>query len=149
MIPPPQLMSSFSAEVGLMTKLHHPHILTFYGACTKPPNLLMLTEWMGRGDLFEVIGNPHSPFQRFCLHTRFFFFFFFLVTLLLKRILFRLKMVEECIVGLCYLHSLVPPVVHRDMKSMNLVIFHLSHFFLFFILVSSNLSPNLNSAACE
>ena len=54
-----------------MSKLHHPNILTFYGACSKPPNLFMAVEWMSRGDLFTIIKDPYSQFTRFSLPFRY------------------------------------------------------------------------------
>jgi len=98
-----ELSASFAAEVGIMSKLHHPNILAFYGACTRPPNLMMLTEWMPKGDLFNVIGDEHSPFLTFSLQK-------------------RLKLILGCAYGLQYMHSLVPPIFHRDMKSLNLLV---------------------------
>jgi hypothetical protein len=34
-----------------MTKLRHPNVLLFMGACTDPGNLLIVTEFMPRGSV--------------------------------------------------------------------------------------------------
>jgi serine/threonine protein kinase len=31
-------------------------------------------------------------------------------------------MAEDCALGMAYLHSLVPPILHRDLKSLNLLV---------------------------
>eukprot|EP00009_Paramoeba_aestuarina_P014468 CAMPEP_0201534276 /NCGR_PEP_ID=MMETSP0161_2-20130828/55802_1 /ASSEMBLY_ACC=CAM_ASM_000251 /TAXON_ID=180227 /ORGANISM="Neoparamoeba aestuarina, Strain SoJaBio B1-5/56/2" /LENGTH=398 /DNA_ID=CAMNT_0047938821 /DNA_START=204 /DNA_END=1396 /DNA_ORIENTATION=- len=98
-----KLAASFASEVSLMSKLHHPNILTFYGACSRPPNLFMVVEWMSRGDLFSIIKDPYSQFTRFSLS-------------------FRLQLAYQCALGIDYMHSLIPPVIHRDLKSLNLLV---------------------------
>ena len=45
----PQLLSAFHSEIDLMSKFHHRNIITFYGASCDPPNLCIITEWMGKG----------------------------------------------------------------------------------------------------
>jgi serine/threonine protein kinase len=56
-----------------MSRLHHPNILSFFGAGTSPPNLFLVTEWMSRGDLFSIIGDSLSPFHQFSTASRYIF----------------------------------------------------------------------------
>ena len=34
----------------------------------------------------------------------------------------RYRMAEDCVLGMAYLHSLSPPVLHRDLKTLNLLV---------------------------
>lgn len=39
-------MAEFRAEVLTLAELKHPNILQFLGACMKPPDLCLLTEYL-------------------------------------------------------------------------------------------------------
>ena len=48
-------LQEFKAEVNLMSKLKHPNIVQFLGACTDYPNLSIVTQFMPRGSLFSLL----------------------------------------------------------------------------------------------
>uniref|UniRef100_A0A7S4UIN4 Protein kinase domain-containing protein n=2 Tax=Paramoeba aestuarina TaxID=180227 RepID=A0A7S4UIN4_9EUKA len=98
-----KLLAEFSAETALMAKLHHRNVLTFCGAYCKPPNLCIVTEWMSRGSLYDIIHGEDSRYHTFPLR-------------------FRMKLAHDVALGVSYLHSIVPPVIHRDLKSLNLLV---------------------------
>lgn len=41
-----EALADFAAEVEILSKIHHPHILSCFGACTEPQNLMIVTELM-------------------------------------------------------------------------------------------------------
>mmetsp|Transcript_17882 Transcript_17882/g.50362 ORF Transcript_17882/g.50362 Transcript_17882/m.50362 type:complete len:909 (+) Transcript_17882:122-2848(+) len=85
-------------EVIMLTKLHHPNIVLFMGACREP--LCIVTEYAGRGSLFEIIRkNPR---------------------LLIPPVIKKVSI--DTIRGLIYLHTRKPSILHRDLKSMNILI---------------------------
>lgn len=92
-------VDAFEKEVELMTKLNHPKIVKFIGASLEPPDIFIATEFMDRGNLTQVLrNNPDLDFK------------------------IKLHMAIDAAEGVEYLHSREPPVVHRDLKSLNLLV---------------------------
>lgn len=56
----PFLLQEFKAEVSIMKRLKHPNIVLFMGACTKAPNLSIVTQFVPRGSLFRLL-HRHAP----------------------------------------------------------------------------------------
>ncbi|XP_039120055.1 serine/threonine-protein kinase CTR1 [Dioscorea cayenensis subsp. rotundata] len=98
----PERFKEFLREVGIMKSLRHPNIVLFMGAVTQPPNLSIVTEYLSRGSLFRLL---HKPGAREILDE--------------KR---RLTMAFDVAKGMNYLHRRNPPIVHRDLKSPNLLV---------------------------
>ncbi|KAK1864057.1 hypothetical protein I4F81_006607 [Pyropia yezoensis] len=48
-------VEAFRAEVGVLFSLRHPHVLKVVAARTTPPDPMVLTEFMSRGTLFDVL----------------------------------------------------------------------------------------------
>ncbi|KAK6943981.1 Serine-threonine/tyrosine-protein kinase, catalytic domain [Dillenia turbinata] len=92
----------FLREVAIMKRLRHPNIVLFMGAVTVPPNLSIVTEYLARGTLFRLL---HKPGAREQLDER-----------------RRLNMAFDVAKGMNYLHKRNPPIVHRDLKSPNLLV---------------------------
>ncbi|OMO68210.1 hypothetical protein COLO4_29817 [Corchorus olitorius] len=92
----------FLREVAIMKRLRHPNIVLFMGAVTKPPNLSIVTEYLSRGSLYRLL---HKPGARDVLDER-----------------RRLSMAYDVAKGMNYLHRRNPPIVHRDLKSPNLLV---------------------------
>ncbi|KAM2893095.1 hypothetical protein FF1_008486 [Malus domestica] len=92
----------FLSEVTIMKRLRHPNIVLFMGAVTKPPNLSIVTEYLSRGSLYRLL---HKAGAREALDER-----------------RRLSMAYDVAKGMNYLHRRKPPIVHRDLKSPNLLV---------------------------
>lgn len=93
-------LEQFRCEVKIMLRLRHPNVVLFMGAVTRPPNLSILTEFLPRGSLYRLLHRPNVKLDE-------------------KR---RLKMALDVIKGMNYLHTSNPIIVHRDLKSPNLLV---------------------------
>ncbi|CAN8315474.1 unnamed protein product [Cochlearia groenlandica] len=48
-------MEDFCNEISILSRVRHPNVVLFLGACTKPPRLSMITEYMELGSLYYLI----------------------------------------------------------------------------------------------
>jgi len=108
----PSVLAAFCKEIALMQRLHHPNVLSLLGVTIAPSGALgVLTEYLGRGSVFQMLhsgssagANPASPSG-----------------VPLPRVL-AMRMLGDCARGMSYLHSCSPPIIHRDLKSQNLLV---------------------------
>ncbi|CAK8563046.1 unnamed protein product [Lathyrus sativus] len=93
------LERQFTSEVALLFRLRHPNIITFVGACKKPPVFCIITEYMAGGSLRKYLQQqgPHSVPP--------------------KQVL---ELALDIARGMQYLHS--QGILHRDLKSENLLL---------------------------
>ncbi|KAG8050273.1 hypothetical protein GUJ93_ZPchr0009g1750 [Zizania palustris] len=98
----PDHFREFMREVAIMKSLRHPNIVLFMGAVTEPPNLSIITEYLSRGSLYKLL---HRSGAKEVLDER-----------------RRLNMAFDVAKGMNYLHKRNPPIVHRDLKSPNLLV---------------------------
>jgi tRNA A-37 threonylcarbamoyl transferase component Bud32 len=94
----PEAVSEFIAEVNLMSELKHPNLLRCVAASIVPPDIMLLTEFMKRGTLFDVLYRERIK-----------------LTWALIR-----KIALQAATGMCYLHA--HRILHRDLKSSNLLV---------------------------
>jgi serine/threonine protein kinase len=99
----PKVVAQFKAEIDLISKLRHRNIVQFYGACIQPQDLYMVTELMNN-DLFSILRLPRQAekYKWSGLYGR--------------------DVLIGVASGLNYLHSRNPAVVHRDVKSPNILV---------------------------
>ncbi|KAG8659892.1 probable serine/threonine-protein kinase SIS8 isoform X2 [Manihot esculenta] len=93
-------MEDFCNEISILSRLRHPNVILFLGACVKPPHLSMVTEYMEMGSLYYMI---HLSGQKKRLSWR-----------------RRLKMLCDICRGLMCIHRM--KIVHRDLKSANCLV---------------------------
>nr|ACQ57002.1 EDR1 [Glycine max] len=93
-------LSEFKREVRIMRRLRHPNIVLFMGAVTRPPNLSIISEYLPRGSLYRILHRPNCQIDE-------------------KR---RIKMALDVARGMNCLHTSTPTIVHRDLKSPNLLV---------------------------
>lgn len=96
----PMALQDFMREAALLSKFRHPNVIQFFGAASSGDNLFLVTEFAANGSLFDVIHDRKEPLP-------------------LER---RLRMALDTARGVGYLHSLTPIVIHRDLKSPNLLV---------------------------
>ncbi|KAL9176706.1 hypothetical protein ABFS82_01G013600 [Erythranthe guttata] len=93
-------LTQFKCEIEIMLRLRHPNIVLFMGAVTSPPNMSILTEFLPRGSLYKLLHRPNIHIDE-------------------KR---RIKMALDVAKGMNYLHTSHPIIVHRDLKTPNLLV---------------------------
>ncbi|KAF9677212.1 hypothetical protein SADUNF_Sadunf08G0084500 [Salix dunnii] len=94
------IIFAFRQEVSLMKRLRHPHVLLFMGAVTSPQRLCIVTEFLPRGSLFRLLQRNTTKLDW-------------------RR---RVHMALDIARGMNYLHHCNPPIIHRDLKSSNLLV---------------------------
>eukprot|EP01088_Endostelium_zonatum_P014239 TRINITY_DN3033_c1_g1_i1.p1 TRINITY_DN3033_c1_g1~~TRINITY_DN3033_c1_g1_i1.p1 ORF type:complete len:535 (+),score=157.27 TRINITY_DN3033_c1_g1_i1:62-1666(+) len=94
-----QELKDFHAEVNIMKKLHHPNVVLLMAVCSTPPNLAFVTELM----VGSLWGLLHDKSMNLDLKT-------------------QIRLITDTARGMNYLHLFKPAVVHRDLKSPNLLV---------------------------
>jgi serine/threonine protein kinase len=91
-------------EASLMATLQHPNVVHLLGFCISPP--CMAVEYCPRGSLDDVLAQGLADSES------------------AKRLTWirRLRMAKDIAAGLLHLHSRVPPILHRDVKSPNMLV---------------------------
>lgn len=95
-------LESFREEVVLMSCLRHPNIVQFIGASwDNYSNLCIVMEYLENGDMHSVLNSSIGKSFTWADPL--------------------LKMAIDIVQGMLYLHSQEPPIVHRDLKSVNVL----------------------------
>ncbi|KAE8664382.1 Serine/threonine-protein kinase CTR1 [Hibiscus syriacus] len=90
----------FKCEVEIMLRLRHPNVVLFMGAVTHSPNFSILTEFLPRGSLYKLLHRSNTQLNE-------------------KR---RMRMALDVAKGMNYLHTSNPTIIHRDLKTPNLLV---------------------------
>ncbi|KAL6502023.1 hypothetical protein OROGR_027156 [Orobanche gracilis] len=93
-------LEQFKCEIEIMLRLRHPNVVLLMGAVMQPPNMSILTEFLPRGSLYKLLHRPRTPIDE----------------------IRRIKMALDVAKGMNYLHSSHPVIVHRDLKTPNLLV---------------------------
>lgn len=100
----PEALEQFAEEIRMASLLAHPRIVAFCGVAWQSLlHLCAVTEFMPRGDLESLLARPAAQ----------------------KELSWRrekLALSSDIVEALVYLHSLVPIVIHRDLKSKNVLL---------------------------
>ncbi|KAL4178454.1 hypothetical protein KRP22_003375 [Phytophthora ramorum] len=92
----------FVAEIKMVSRFDHPNIVKFVGAAWSiQSDLQALFEYMENGDLRTYLSASYLP--RYWTSTKF-------------------QLAIDTVEALVYVHSFDPPLVHRDLKSRNVLI---------------------------
>ncbi|KAL9309383.1 putative transferase, protein kinase RLK-Pelle-LRR-I-1 family [Arabidopsis thaliana] len=93
----------FKAEVELLLRVHHRHLVGLVGYCDDGDNLALIYEYMANGDLRENMSGKTGG-----------------NVLTWEN---RMQIAVEAAQGLEYLHDgCTPPMVHRDVKTTNILL---------------------------
>lgn len=97
-------LKTLEREVGLMVGMRHPNVILFLGVCPDPP--CVVTEYCSRGSLYDVLleAKENPMLARSLTWYR------------------RVNMMLDAAKGMLYLHSHKPTIIHRDLKSPNLLV---------------------------
>ncbi|KAK6237272.1 hypothetical protein QUC31_002741 [Theobroma cacao] len=92
-----EMLREFSQEVYIMRKIRHKNVVQFIGACTRAPNLCIVTEFMASGSIYDYLHKKRGVFKLPSL----------------------LKVAIDVSKGMNYLHQ--NNIIHRDLKTANLL----------------------------
>jgi serine/threonine protein kinase len=85
-------------ELEVLTKMHHPHVVQFFGYITEP--FIIVMEYLSGGELLDYVKNK--------------------ITMKNKN---KIKICLDILKALAYLHNREPEyVIHRDIKPQNILI---------------------------
>ncbi|TDH69785.1 hypothetical protein CCR75_008126 [Bremia lactucae] len=94
------ILHEFQSEVEIMSVLRHPNICRLLGACMDPPHRALVVELLQRGSLWGVLRMNRKSIDQ-DMRTRF---------------------IYDTAKGMAYLHHFERPILHRDLKSPNLLV---------------------------
>lgn len=100
------ILEEFALEVDIMRRLRHPNVLLLMGVVTAAGSLSIVTEFIHRGSLFKLLHRPQPEAVKAALAED------------RRRIRFCIDVAK----GMHYLHTCIPIIVHRDLKSPNLLV---------------------------
>ncbi|KAG0305973.1 hypothetical protein BGZ98_003200 [Dissophora globulifera] len=86
-------------EINVLKQLRHENIVRFVGVCTNIQHLCIVTELCDNGDLYDYMRRARKPsFAQMIMYM------------------------HDIAIACSYLHTRRPSIIHRDMKSMNILI---------------------------
>jgi len=96
-------VDAFIQEIKIMNSLDHPNILSLLGVSIASPasnDIFLVTEYMSKGSLATLLHKSK-------------------IKLTYSQ---KLHIAKEVAYGMHYLHSISPPIVHRDLKTDNILL---------------------------
>uniref|UniRef100_A0A915EIG8 Protein kinase domain-containing protein n=1 Tax=Ditylenchus dipsaci TaxID=166011 RepID=A0A915EIG8_9BILA len=91
----------FCREVSILSRLKHPNVISFVGACMDDPSqFAIITEYVSAGSLFSLLHVQKRVFE----------------------LALRLCISVDIARGMRYLHEADRPVIHRDLNSHNVLL---------------------------
>ncbi|KAJ9070028.1 hypothetical protein DSO57_1012724 [Entomophthora muscae] len=105
-------------EIDVLKQLWHENVVRFIGVTKGPSKLSIVTELCHRGDLYDHMRKtPKPPLQR------------------------QLGLMHDISLGVSYLHTRRPSIIHRDLKSMNILVSRLKPAWLISLSSMMNTKP--------
>ena len=93
-----QTFEDFAMEVHMVRKLDHPNVVKLYAAYSRPPAIVL--EFVPMGSLDGVLKTMSGPVDWPLV----------------------VKMASDVARGMEYLHGFIPRILHRDLKSPNILV---------------------------
>jgi serine/threonine protein kinase len=96
----PDIVEEFCHEAEIMRRLRHPCLTLFMGVSLEHPHLCIVTEFVVRGSLFDILHDENAGYT----WSK------------------ALQIALDVAAGVSYLHGHIPSILHRDLKSLNILI---------------------------
>lgn len=93
-------LHNLEREINTYRALDHPQIVKYIGCVLEHPNLAVVTEFVPNGNVFDLLYSHRVNLPA----------------------AIRLKIAMQVAIAVCYMHSCDPIVIHRDLKTQNLVL---------------------------
>ena len=91
----------FKREVASFIILNHPYLLIFFGVIVEPKHLSIITEYCPGGNLHELLFKKKYIYLSWKIRKNF---------------------LLQIAIGMNFLHTNNPPILHRDLKSLNILL---------------------------
>merc|ERR1711916_36494 len=95
-----EVVADFRKEVALMSLMDHANLVFLVGTGDDPPKLCIVTEYCSNGSLFDALQKRRIRFAPSLKHS----------------------IATDIARGMAALHTMTPPVLHRDLKSLNVLL---------------------------
>ena len=99
-----EMKTIFTDELSVLKRVRHPNIITFYGICVEfegeNEQFSLVTEYMSSGSLYQLIHETKTQLSWSD----------------------RLSIALQAAKGINYLHQFQPQILHRNIKSSNVLI---------------------------
>ncbi|KAK1324128.1 Serine/threonine-protein kinase-like protein CCR4 [Acorus calamus] len=95
---------AFLSELAALSRLSHKNLVRLFGYCSEGAERILVYEFVANGSLYDHLfhGNQPGPIESWAI---------------------RLRIALDAARGIEYLHTYaVPPIVHRDIKSSNILL---------------------------
>jgi serine/threonine protein kinase len=117
-------MEQFMNEVQILSRLRHPNLVALYGCTSRHSReLLLVYEFIPNGTVADHLHGSRAHEKALGWHR-------------------RLTIAIEAADALAYLHAVDPPIVHRDVKTSNMLIdagFHVKVMHLFILVLKGTI----------
>ncbi|MBA0840235.1 hypothetical protein Goarm_002834, partial [Gossypium armourianum] len=91
-------VSAFRDELALFQKIRHPNVVQFLGAVTQSSPMMIVTEYLPKGDLRAFLKGKGA-----------------------LKPMTALRFALDIARGMNYLHENKPPIIHRDLEPSNIL----------------------------
>lgn len=100
--------SAFESELAFLSRLHHKHLVRLVGFCEEREERLLVYEYMKNGALYDHLHDKSNVEKS---------------SSVINSWKMRIKISLDAARGIEYLHNYaVPPIIHRDIKSSNILL---------------------------
>lgn len=96
------IVNDFKSEIKVLSLLRHPNICLFMGACSISPHFVIVNELIRKGSLWNLLHDFNNK------------------NIIDMKLIIKLSLGTAY--GMNYLHTKNPPLIHRDLKSANLLV---------------------------